>query len=233
VAPGGLMLELRGLHKRYREGDQTRSVLTGLDARFEVGRVSAVLGRSGSGKSTLLNLVSGIDLPDAGSVIFEGRDLTRLTDRERTLHRRAHIGFVFQFYNLIPNLRVEENVRLPLDLLGRAPARARQRVAELLAAVGLGDRARSFPDALSGGEQQRVAVARALIHAPRLVLADEPTGNLDAATGAEILRLLCAMTRAAGTTLVLVTHSGVAAAAADCRFGIEDGVLRALPHPGS
>jgi len=233
VAQGVAVLELRGIHKSYREGEITRPVLTGLDARFEAGRVSAVLGRSGSGKSTLLNLVSGIDLPDAGSVLLEGRDLTRLSDRQRTLHRRAYIGFVFQFYNLIPTLSVEENVLLPLDLLGSAPAPARRRVAELLAAVELGDRARSFPDALSGGEQQRVAVARALVHEPGLVLADEPTGNLDAVTAGEVLRLLCGMSREAGATLVLVTHSAEAAANADRCFGIEDGRLHEIPRPSS
>jgi len=228
---GVAVLELSGIHKAYREGEIRRPVLTGLDARFEAGRVSAVLGRSGSGKSTLLNLVSGIDLPDAGSVLLEGRDLTLLSDRERTLHRRAHIGFVFQFYNLIPTLSVEENVLLPLDLLGVAPGAARRRVAELLAAIELGERGRSFPDALSGGEQQRVAVARALVHAPGLVLADEPTGNLDAATGAEILQLLCAMSRAAEATLLLVTHSAEAAASADRCFRIEGGALREIPPP--
>ena len=154
-----------------------------------------VLGRSGSGKSTLLNLLSGIDLPTAGEVWVAGRNLGALTERQRTLFRRRSIGFVFQFFNLIPTLTVEENLLLPLELAGRVDAAAHRRAAELLERVGLADRLRSFPDRLSGGEQQRVAVARALAHDPDLVLADEPTGNLDLDTGLEVLALLDELVR--------------------------------------
>ena len=201
------MIELRGLRKSYHEGETEHLVLA--DATGVVGRGELVVlvGPSGSGKSTLLNLVSGIDLPSAGEVVIDGVVVTSLGERERTLFRRRSIGFVFQAYNLIPTLTVAENLRLPLELNGRGGAREEARVAELLERVGLADRARSFPDRLSGGEQQRVAVARALVHDPVLVLADEPTGNLDAETAEGVLALLDALTRGAGKTMLIATHS--------------------------
>src|SRR4029453_9447633 len=162
-----------------------------------------IRGRSGSGKSTVLNLVAGIDQPGSGEIYFAGKALSRLGPHERTLLRRDHIGFVFQFFNLIPTLRVLENVLLPAELSGRDEAR---RGSELLERVGLADRASSFPDRLSGGEQKRVAIARALVAAPRLVLAHEPTGNLDHAPGAPVMGLLAALPRRAGKTLLLATH---------------------------
>ncbi len=220
------MLELAGIDKSYREGEARRVVFRGLEARFAPGEVCAVSGRSGSGKSTLLNLISGIDLPDAGAVRYQGTDLSALDDRARTLHRRRSIGFVFQFFNLIPTLTVLENLLLPLDLLGVGRRAARGRAEALLAAVGLGDRAGSFPDRLSGGEQQRVALARALIHRPSLVLADEPTGNLDETTGGEVLDLLLEMVAESGATLIMATHSRAAAARAGRLLVIEGGGLR-------
>jgi putative ABC transport system ATP-binding protein len=183
-------IRLVGLSKAYREGERRRVVLDGASAEFARGEFISLLGRSGSGKSTLLNLVSGIDRPDAGEIWVGDRELTRLSERERTLFRRRHIGFVFQFFNLIPTLTVMENVTLPLELGGASVKAARAAAEPLMEAVGLLDRAGAYPDKLSGGEQQRVAIARALVHDPMLVLADEPTGNLDEATGQSVLALL-------------------------------------------
>jgi putative ABC transport system ATP-binding protein len=218
TAHGAPLVRLQGLRKSYREGERERVVFAGLDAVVPRGQVTVLLGRSGSGKSTLLNLVSGIDLPDAGRVLVDGLSLTDLPERARTLYRRRHIGFVFQFFNLIPTLTVAENLLLPLELNGvwGAPARASAR--GWLDQVGLADRERSFPDQLSGGEQQRVAVARALVHDPELILADEPTGNLDATTGRAVLVLLARLVREVGKTLLLATHSPEA-------VGFADGVL--------
>jgi putative ABC transport system ATP-binding protein len=181
------------------------------------------MGRSGSGKSTLLNVLGGIDTPDAGQVLYEGCDLARLDDRARTLHRRRHLGFVFQFFNLVPTLTVAENLAMPLQLNARADDGA---VAAWLARVGLQARAASYPDMLSGGEQQRIAIARALVHAPALVLADEPTGNLDADTAGQVLALLGALCRDAGTTLLVASHSAEMARAADRVLLLDHGRLR-------
>jgi len=197
-------------------------VLSDLSLSVATGEIVALIGRSGSGKSTLLNLIAGIDLPTAGTVRIGGVDITALSERDRTLYRRANIGLVYQFFNLIPTLTVEENVRLPLELNGshdRRPVRA------LLGKVDLLDRAGSFPDRLSGGEQQRVALARALVHKPSLVLADEPTGSLDQETGARILQLLEGLARDSGTTLIMVTHSEETSAIADRILKLENGRL--------
>ncbi len=187
-----------------------------------MGEFVAVIGKSGTGKSTLLNIISGIDDADSGEVWFNGENLTALKERDRTLFRRRHIGFIFQFFNLIPTLTVWENVILPLELLG---AKSLEPAAELLEMVGLGDRHAAYPDKLSGGEQQRVAIARALVHDPLLVLADEPTGNLDEETGTRILRLLDTLTRQRGKNLILVTHSLEAAGFADRILYLRDGQL--------
>jgi len=189
----------------------------------------AICGRSGSGKTTLLNLLAGLDQPSEGRVVVGGLCVNEATDRERTLFRRDHVGFVFQFFNLVPTLTVAENVRLPAELGGRPGGEAAARARSLLARVGLDDRADDFPDALSGGEQQRAAIARALVRDPRLVLADEPTGNLDDATGGAVLDLLLEATRGALKTLVLVTHSREVAGRADRVFTIDDGHLAPLP----
>ncbi len=201
------LIQVRGLAKVYREGGREHPVLHGLDLRVAAGELVVLLGRSGSGKSTLLNLLGGIDLPTSGEIRVAGISLGRLSERERTLFRRRHVGFVFQFFNLIPTLTALENLMLPLELTGRSGPQARQGALRLLEQVGLADRADSFPDRLSGGEQQRVAVARALVHDPDLVLADEPTGNLDLETGRQVLDLLDTLTRRAGKTLLMVTHS--------------------------
>ncbi|HSS63067.1 MAG TPA: ABC transporter ATP-binding protein [Gammaproteobacteria bacterium] len=225
-----VLIELSGIIKTYREGETRRSIFDALEARFEKGEFVCITGRSGTGKSTLLNLISGIDLPDKGEVHVDGEDITRLSDRDRTLVRRRRIGFVFQFFNLIPTLNVEENLRLPLELNAKKGSEWDRRVAELLRKVGLGDRAWSAPENLSGGEQQRVAIARALVHRPDLLLADEPTGNLDQETGRVVLELLASMTREAGATLLMVTHSSDATAYADRVMRIRDGRLEAAPN---
>ena len=218
-------LRFENLSKSYQEGDRTRVVLQNADAQFAQGEFVAILGRSGSGKSTLLNLLSGIDRADSGRLWLGGQELSALGDRQRTLFRRRNIGFVFQFFNLIPTLTVWENVTLPLELNGAAAAEIRERAEPLLEAVGLLDRRQTFPDRLSGGEQQRVALARALVHDPLLVLADEPTGNLDETTGKHILALLDRLTRQAGKNLIMVTHSADAASHADRVLQLRDGKL--------
>lgn len=189
------------------------------------GEFIAILGRSGSGKSTLLNLISGIDQADHGSVVLDGLDLTALNDHERTIFRRHHIGFIFQFFNLIPTLTVLENVMLPLELNGTPPAEAEGKAKACISEVGLQGREATFPDRLSGGEQQRVAIARALVHEPALILADEPTGNLDEKTGKQVMQLLDRLTRQTGKNLILVTHSAEAASFADRILFLRDGKL--------
>jgi len=219
------LIRLENLSKDYTEGGKTRTVLRRCNAEIEEGRFAAIRGRSGSGKSTLLNLIAGIDAPTGGDIYIDEVCVTRLSARERTLFRRDRIGFVFQFFNLIPTLTVLENVLLPAELANRNGAATRAQALALLDRVGLADRLAVFPDKLSGGEQQRVAIARALLQNPRLVLADEPTGNLDAKTGDEVMHLLDEMTRRAGKTLVMVTHSHQIAARADRVLTIQDGQL--------
>lgn len=221
-----MLIQARGLSKAFTEGGTTHRVLEGVDLDVRAGECLALLGRSGSGKSTLLNLLAGIDCPDSGTISIRGRNLLHLTERERTLFRRRHIGFVYQFFNLIPTLNVAENVRLPLELNRWPEIRIGPRVKTLLGDLGLEERAGTFPDRLSGGEQQRVAVARALAQEPALVLADEPTGNLDATTGRQMLELLLGLTRGAGHTLVVVTHSLEVARTADRLLLLEDGRLQ-------
>jgi putative ABC transport system ATP-binding protein len=220
-------IRLVRLAKAYQEGERRRVVLDGVSADFARGEFVALLGRSGSGKSTLLNLISGIDRPDAGQVWVAGRELTALGERDRTLFRRRQLGFIFQFFNLIPTLRVIENVTLPLELEGVSPKAARESAAPLLEAVGLLDRSNAWPDRLSGGEQQRVAIARALVHDPQFLLADEPTGNLDEESGRLVLALLDRLTRQAGKNLLMVTHSAESAAMADRIYELHAGKLMA------
>jgi putative ABC transport system ATP-binding protein len=218
-------IRLENLSKQFEEGSRNRDVLRGVSTSFGKGEFVAILGKSGSGKSTLLNLIGGIDIPDGGAIWLDGINLTDLKERDRTLFRRNHIGFIFQFFNLIPTLTVWENVMLPLELNGKPKAEDIERAKNLLAAVELGDRAETYPDRLSGGEQQRVALARALVHDPLLVLADEPTGNLDAETGRKVLNLLDELTRQEGRNLILVTHSREAATYADRVFRLKGGKL--------
>jgi len=230
-AAGDAFVRLENVTKTYTEAGQTRPVLTGVSATFGQGRFTAIRGRSGSGKSTLLNLIAGIDQPSSGDIYIGPVCLTRLGARERTLFRRDNLGFIFQFFNLIPTLTVLENVRLPGELAGRPEAPLGQRALALLEQVGLADRRDVFPDRLSGGEQQRVAIARALAQDPQLVLADEPTGNLDEKTGDAVMSLLDSVTRQAGKTLIMVTHSRQIAARADQVYEMHAGQLVVLEAP--
>jgi putative ABC transport system ATP-binding protein len=228
------MLDVRNLTKSYG-GPSGRRVLDGIHLQVMPGEYVSIVGESGVGKSTLLNLVAGLDVPDSGEVFLEERDLARMDENARTLVRRARMGFVFQAFHLLPHLSVARNVGLPLALNGQAGTGASERVRELLQAVGLEDRADSLPRELSGGEMQRVAVARALVHRPALVLADEPTGNLDPDNAATILEILRAQIKRDNAAGILVTHSVNAAATTDrtyelMRSGLQERSSRA-PRP--
>jgi putative ABC transport system ATP-binding protein len=223
------VLILDSVSRSFGAGVHRRRVLDQVSISIAAASETVIIGRSGSGKSTLLNLISGIDRPDAGRVIFAGQDLSALREPERTLFRRRKVGFVYQFLNLLPTLSVEENVRLVLSLDGVAAAPARRRTQAMLARVGLGDRLHAPVDVLSGGEQQRVALARALVHEPALVLADEPTGNLDEITAAQIAPLLRELARERGATVLLVTHDRLLAAGADRSLTLREGQLRPTP----
>ena len=225
------MLRIRQLCRSFHEGARVHRVLERADLEVRRGETVAVTGRSGSGKSTLLNLISGIDHADAGTVEIDGRDVTAMREPARTLFRRAHIGFVYQFFNLIPTLDVEENVRLVLELNGVRGARARTRSLAVLGDVGLTARAHSAVDQLSGGEQQRVAIARALVHQPPLLLADEPTGNLDEQTASEMLPTLLSLARARNTTVLIVTHDLAMSRAADRVLELREGRLHERREP--
>ena len=231
-----VIVRTENLSKEYAEGDNVRAILRDANAAFEEGEFVALRGRSGSGKSTLLNLLAGIDSPTSGDIYIAANErgqtsstlvnLTRLSPNARTLFRRDNIGFVFQFFNLIPTLTVLENVLLPAELAGaHAVNGAQNQALGLLDRVGLADRRDAFPDKLSGGEQQRVAIARALVRTPRLVLADEPTGNLDDTTGKAVMALLSEMTHQSGKTLIMVTHSRKMAGMADRVLTIEEGKI--------
>jgi len=224
------MLDVRNLTKSYG-GPSGRRVLDGIDLRVQPGEYVSIVGESGVGKSTLLNLVAGLDVPDSGEVRLEEHDLAQMDENARTLVRRARMGFVFQAFHLLPHLSVARNVGLPLALNGQSGATATERVRELLQAVGLESRARSLPRELSGGEMQRVAVARALVHRPALVLADEPTGNLDPDNAAMILEILRAQIKRDNAAGVLVTHSANAAATTDLTYELtRSGLQPRLPR---
>jgi len=225
-AAGDPLLRARGLRKGYREGDRTLAVLTEADLEISKGEKVALIGRSGSGKSTLLNLLGGIDRPDSGDIAIGGRAFSSLGERQRTLFRRRHIGFIYQAFNLISTLTALENVALPLELNGTESEVAESTALVLLDRIGLKQRSLAFPDHLSGGEQQRVAIARALIHQPLLVLADEPTGNLDAQTGRQVLDLLAELFTSSGNGLLVVTHSLEVARRADRVLTLADGGLQ-------
>jgi len=219
------VLSIRGLCKSYG-GARPRELLRDLSLEVRRGEYVAIVGESGVGKSTLLNLVAGLDLPDHGSVALDGTELTSLDDAGRTLLRRSRIGFVFQAFHLLPHLTVAQNVALPLSLNGIDRAEAHKRIAEMLAATGLAAAAATYPRELSGGELQRVAIARALVHRPLLLLADEPTGNLDAETATQVLHLLREQVKRESGAGVLVTHSAAAAATADRVFVLTSAGLR-------
>jgi putative ABC transport system ATP-binding protein len=216
-------LEVKHLTKRIPSGDRTLTILDRVDLAVESGESIAVLGPSGSGKSTLLALMAGLDRPSEGALLFEGKPLHDATEDQLAAWRRQHVGFVFQSFQLLPNMTALENVMLPLELNGRSDPRDRARSS--LQQVGLAERVDHYPAQLSGGEQQRVALARALAHAPSLVMADEPTGNLDGATGRSVLDVMIALIRDAGASLVVVTHDPTVAAIADRRIYLRDGQI--------
>jgi putative ABC transport system ATP-binding protein len=218
------VLEARGLAKTYDTGGAEVLALRGVDLAVERGEFLAIMGPSGSGKSTLLNLLAGLDRPTAGEVRLDGDRIDRLSETELARLRRRKIGFVFQFFNLVPNLSVVENVELPLLLSGRGRRQARASAVELLSELGVGDKRGAAPALLSGGQQQRVALARALANTPEIVLGDEPTGNLDSAAAREVLALLRAA-RERGQTLLVVTHDARVAAAADRVVTLRDGLV--------
>jgi len=219
------VLEAKALRKRYILGEHPVDALAGVDFAVEKGAFVAIMGPSGSGKSTLLHLLGGLDRPSEGEVTLAGRQLSVLNDTQATLVRRHNIGFVFQFFNLLPTLTTEENVALPLVIDGRNLRQYQARIDGLLALVGLQERRRHKPDELSGGEQQRVAIARALITEPAIVLADEPTGNLDSKTGTAIMELLRRSCDELGQTILVVTHDPKAAAYADRVVFLKDGQI--------
>src|SRR5262245_52138574 len=217
------MMELRDVTKVYQQGRRSVQAVRGVSLRITAGEFVAIMGPSGSGKSTLLHLLGALDTPTTGKALFDGRDLQAMSDRERSLLRRQRIGFVFQFFNLLPTLTASENVALPLLLAGRGRARAREQAFAALDRVGLQGRTDHFPEELSGGEMQRVAIARALVTEPEAVLCDEPTGNLDSANSKDILTLLRGLPEDGRRAVVMVTHDAAAAAVSDRLVRIRDG----------
>jgi putative ABC transport system ATP-binding protein len=220
-APTGVAVDARGVTRRYGEGETAVDALRGIDLTVRSGELVAVMGPSGSGKSTLMHILAGLDKPTAGTVSIAGTEITHLSDTKLTHLRRDHVGFVFQFFNLLPMLDAEENVVLPLSIAGKKPDPAW--LEELLDAVGIADRRKHRPAELSGGQQQRVAVARALITRPKVVFADEPTGNLDSSSSREVLSLLRRAVDEWGQTIVMVSHDAGAAAMADRILFLADG----------
>jgi putative ABC transport system ATP-binding protein len=218
------MIELRGVSKTVASGERQLTILHPVDLFVPSGQCIAIAGPSGSGKSTLLGLIAGLDAPTTGAILIDGIDITTLTEDELARLRGEKIGFVFQAFHLIPSLTALENILVPMEIAGRKGALGRAR--ELLREVGLEDRAHHYPSQLSGGEQQRIAIARALSNDPRIVLADEPTGNLDTANGRHVVDLLLSINRSRGTTVVLVTHDAELAALADARLALRDGHVR-------
>jgi len=215
------MLELKNVSKKFIEGEATHVVLDNLNLTIPEGEIVILFGKSGSGKSTLLNIISGIDLPDEGSVSIDNTDITKLSENDRTLQRRSKIGFIFQFFNLIPTLTVKENLQLPLEL--NEIEDHQNKIKNVLREVGLDDRANTYPDKLSGGERQRIAIARALIHNPDIILADEPTGNLDHETGLQIVDLLDRVVKKKNKTMIMVTHSKDVIGLADRALSLKNG----------
>jgi putative ABC transport system ATP-binding protein len=225
------IVQARGVHRRFGEGDAAVDALRDVTVSFERGRFSAIMGPSGSGKSTLMHILAGLDRPTAGSVVLDGTEITGLDDGDLTKLRRDKLGFIFQFFNLIPVLTAEENIVLPLSIAGRKPDA--EWLDGLIRTVGLDDRRTHRPNELSGGQQQRVAIARALVSKPAVVFADEPTGNLDSKASADVLRLLRHAVTDFGQTVVMVTHDPEAAAVGDRLVALRDGRLVHDAAPGS
>jgi putative ABC transport system ATP-binding protein len=219
------VLAIEDLHKSFRLGSQVIRALDGVSLSVGRGELAAIMGASGSGKSTLLHMAGGLDLPDSGTVTIEGRNLTRMSDRQRTLFRRTRMGIIFQAYNLLPTLTAEENVAVPLLIDGQPASQINARVAEMIRRVHLEQRARHRPQAMSGGEQQRVAIARALLNDPALILADEPTGNIDSISAVEVWQLLRQLAHELGKTVLMVTHEAAAASYADKAYVLKDGQI--------
>ncbi|MQG51506.1 MAG: ABC transporter ATP-binding protein [SAR202 cluster bacterium] len=219
------LIKLNHVSKHYEEGSDNREILTDINAEIKTTEVVSFIGKSGIGKSTLLNLISGIDVCDSGDISIDGVFINKLSDTKRTLFRRKNIGFVFQFFNLVSTLTIEENIALPLKLNKFDPETTNQTVDRLLEHVGLLDRKKSFPDKLSGGEQQRIAVARALSHNPKLIIADEPTGNLDTNNSSMLMGLLVSLAKEYGTTIIIATHSDEVLKYSDRIMSIESGIL--------
>jgi putative ABC transport system ATP-binding protein len=215
------MIELHGVSKTVPSGDAMLTILHPLDLRIDAGTVAAIVGPSGSGKSTLLGLLAGLDNPSTGRIVIDGADITAMSEDDLARYRGTRIGFVFQFFHLLPSLTAWENVRVPLEIAGKSDPGARADA--LLTEVGLGPRRHHYPSQLSGGEQQRVAIARALANDPAILLADEPTGNLDSATGHQVIDLLLDVNRNRKTTVVLVTHDPELARRADLTISLRDG----------
>jgi len=220
------MINIEDVTKNYTEGNSVHRILDNVNLKINKGEIVVLLGKSGSGKTTLLNLISGIDLPDSGSISVNGKNLTGLSEKERTLFRRKNVGFIFQFFNLIPTLTVEENISLPLELNGIKFSSGE--TDKLLSEVGLERRNNTYPDKLSGGEQQRVAIARALVHNPEIIIADEPTGNLDLETGKKIIGLIDGFVKKKDKTMIMATHAPDVIGIADRVIGLKDAGLYEL-----
>jgi putative ABC transport system ATP-binding protein len=226
IAPASVAVGAHNLTRRYGDGDSVVEAVRGVSLEIPSGEFTAIMGPSGSGKSTLMHLLAGLDQPTEGTVEIAGEDITTMGDKQLTLLRRKHIGFVFQAFNLVPTLNAEENITLPLSIAGRKIDRSY--VDSVIERVGLGDRRTHRPAEMSGGQQQRVAVARALVSEPTVLFADEPTGNLDSHSSAEVIDLLREASGVYGQTIVMVTHDPVAAEAADRTVHIEDGRVEAI-----
>ncbi len=223
------LLQIHELTRQFNMGDKSVAVLNNSNLQVQKGETIALLGRSGCGKSTLLNLLAGIDLPDSGHILIQNQNLGLMNEKKRTEFRRRHIGFVHQFFNLIPTLTAAENIALPLELNQHLNSEIKIKVKRMLKEIQLQERAHDYPEQLSGGEQQRIALARALIHQPMLVLADEPTGNLDAQTGKQVLNLLHTLVKQMNCTLVMVTHSLAVARSADRILTLDSGQVSEQP----
>ena len=219
------IIEIKDIGKSFGEKDNRTQVLNNVSLSVKKGEFISLMGASGSGKSTLLYLLGGLDIPDSGEIILDGRDISKMRDRELSKLRREGMGFVFQFFNLVQNLTVEDNILLPLVMDGRSPKKYCEKLDNILETVGLFDKRKSYPNQLSGGQQQQCAIARAVIYEPKILLADEPTGNLDSKSGAEIMELFSRINKKKGITILMVTHSAECAAYSDKVINLSDGKI--------